>query len=411
MLEVGSAAQTLAAFYLLTGNDPQRRTYARLQLVAEAAGLSIRTVQLHIERLIASGWLESFGREHTGQSSHRRRTTTYGLTKKAVDTENPFARLPRWATAVESWAERATLACLVSRRDVVEGQRGSFVSVEETLTVRTVCKQTGLTARSVRAAKLSLAARGWIRVAAGDPKLSMADAMALNLDAQLDTAFPAFELHEGSRSGDCVDDRTKHRDSENGPRQQSSDGPTEPPGRVCAHPRKSLRVTPGKVCARSDLEPVKRTGQKEHARRAGSDQFFQVDSEADVALAGTAFRALGYTGDDGAIIWKAAAWCRLSLLSTNALLSACHGAKFCAQRNPLGYLRRCLEESIGGPQRLGQFERSTKLPRGFVPRPPSERDMLGELGLRPQIAGPEAPIERDADARRAELRRALEAAV
>lgn len=175
MIEVGAAAQTLAALYLLSRDG---QTFAGVPTIAERAGLDLRTSKRHMAKLVLKGWLLSHGRE-------RRRTVTYGLTPKALDARRPYHPLPRWARTLPSWGERAVVACLASAaQHVIDGRADDDRAC---LTPATIGRQTGLTAPTVRAARNKLGQAGLI-------DCHRAARIALKLDAPAPPYWTIGEL-------------------------------------------------------------------------------------------------------------------------------------------------------------------------------------------------------------------------
>jgi hypothetical protein len=180
MVEVGEAAQTFAAVRSMSYHSGE--TFACVELIAENACLTKRTVERHLSKLKRKSILLHRRRE-------RRRTPTYVVPTHFKNERNElkFAMLPRWAARLlrSSWAERAVFALVNSRRrlitdhldDEADGYERSYYSVN-TLTL-----DSGLSARAVHDAKRSLAEKGLIIIERG---WGTTDSLTLNPDCPVE---------------------------------------------------------------------------------------------------------------------------------------------------------------------------------------------------------------------------------
>lgn len=163
MADVGRAAQTLAAVLRLASKT--RETFASVRVIADLACLPRRTVQRHLDELVAGGWLMY-------QSRQRRRTPTYVVPKYIINAKNAkFAVLPRWAAStLGTWAECAVYA-LVTSRDSLNEKLSNETDVEDVdmfgrlqYPVRMIAQDSGLAERSIDAAKKKLVAAGLLKI-------------------------------------------------------------------------------------------------------------------------------------------------------------------------------------------------------------------------------------------------------
>lgn len=157
----GPAAQTWSGFIL----QGHREVYKPISVIAEACGLPPRTVKYHIPILIEHGWLER------GEKG-RRRTQTYipRRIRFSDHDDSKFAALPAWLGQFMTWAERAYLACVVSRYFVgienyesegdAEYAQDRGISV---LTHKAIMAKTGLRHQAARKAREGLLEREWIQ--------------------------------------------------------------------------------------------------------------------------------------------------------------------------------------------------------------------------------------------------------
>ncbi len=125
MQDVGPAVQTLGGLLRLT----DRETFRQVAAIADRARLPLRTVQKHLGKLDAGGWIVRNGRERT-RTGNLRRTATIKIPKATRDQLSPYAVLPWWAcctirrVGTLPWSSRAVLS-------VVMGQLLSFKAVVE----------------------------------------------------------------------------------------------------------------------------------------------------------------------------------------------------------------------------------------------------------------------------------------
>jgi len=108
---IEGAAQTLGGFLALT----TKQTFSSVERIAEWAGLPVTTVRKHLKKLVSAGWLTNIGRGHDHRGRPRR-TCTYRITKKTLDSLSDYGVLPRWADVYKmSWPAKCVL-CVVMRR-------------------------------------------------------------------------------------------------------------------------------------------------------------------------------------------------------------------------------------------------------------------------------------------------------
>lgn len=108
--EIGSAAQAVAGVARLAGNTGE--TFARLELIADASRIPVRTLKRKLLTAVAGGYLKR-GRSH-------RRTVTYTLMPKARQlwgcSTGEFGCLPLFAATEQlPWSARLVYAFLVAR--------------------------------------------------------------------------------------------------------------------------------------------------------------------------------------------------------------------------------------------------------------------------------------------------------
>ncbi len=161
MADVGAAAQTLAAVRRLANNSGE--TFASVRVIADLACLPERTVKRHLAILVEWKYLEYRRRQ-------RRRTPTYAVPKGVMNAKGEFkyALLPRWAAKMlDSWAERAVFACIVSRDSLNEyiggdGDCDQFGRLQ--YSIKALAADSGLSPRAVQDAKQKLVAIGIVKI-------------------------------------------------------------------------------------------------------------------------------------------------------------------------------------------------------------------------------------------------------
>lgn len=141
--DVGEHAIVLGAIFVAAGHG---ECFASQLKLAEVAGVSRRTVNHAISRLVDRGWLVHFGRQPFGKrTSRKRRTVTIRLTDRAQRAfdgryhalSRPIMLLSRnpqrwrYHRGRLTWAESLLLAELCSawnlcERDEEEGEAGLF---------------------------------------------------------------------------------------------------------------------------------------------------------------------------------------------------------------------------------------------------------------------------------------------
>lgn len=161
--ELGPASQTLGAFERLCAKNGS--TFASVPRIAEMACVPLRTCERHIEKLIATGWIERIGRQ-------KRRTNTYKITKKFRDNINSRERrlYPRFGGPEWTWSMRAVFAVVANAQlSACVGIRDTCGNMPEDLgeeaiyrSVSAIAKATGLTWKSTRKAIGELRDHGYL---------------------------------------------------------------------------------------------------------------------------------------------------------------------------------------------------------------------------------------------------------
>jgi hypothetical protein len=100
------------------------------------------------------------------------------------------------------------------------------------------------------------------------------------------------------------------------------------------------------------------------------------DIDAATPLARDLFRRIGYSGDDGAILWKVAILVDHGPISSSQAISAAQGAKLGSKGRPVGYFRKTLKESVPALDTLLAY---VNMPRGFSCGPPSGERSFKEV--------------------------------
>ena len=164
MKGMGPAAQTLAAMRRLAAKNGE--TFASIRVIADIACLPQRTVKRHLRSLVHFQWLECQGRRG-------RRTPTYVVPMRLINRtgSQKFALLPRWAARMlNTWAERAVFACIISRdvlcTDVLddEVEDGGECFGRRVYTISVLEKDTGLSRPAIIEAKRKLVDRGLVTI-------------------------------------------------------------------------------------------------------------------------------------------------------------------------------------------------------------------------------------------------------
>lgn len=113
-------------------------------------------------------------------------------------------------------------------------------------------------------------------------------------------------------------------------------------------------------------ELPEKNSRSEHACRRATDHLhLVVNFVRDGGIAKHALQAMGYTGNDGALVWQAACWCRAGILTEAQFGSAYNGVRLCSNQNPIGHFRTLLAETLG-PERLKELVRRTRIPDGIL---------------------------------------------
>jgi hypothetical protein len=204
---VGPATQTLAAVRAMARNG---ETFASVRVIAERACLPARTVERHLTSLVRRDWLERRPRQ-------KRRTPTYIVPDDLLNRSDAlkFAILPRWAAwLLDTWAERAVFACIVSRDSLFEilGDVDCMKYGRANYSIKTLAQETGLSRQAISVAKLSLLQRGliiidramWYQDDRGRCK-SFADTLLLNQDYEVPENLID---HRRPKVADCVINRS-----------------------------------------------------------------------------------------------------------------------------------------------------------------------------------------------------------
>ena len=98
-------------------------------------------------------------------------------------------------------------------------------------------------------------------------------------------------------------------------------------------------------------------------------------------LAAKAMQRIGYMGDDGAVVWRAAALVTAGKISEAAFFDACEACAATSPSNPIAYFRKCLLAKVAD---LTPLLRSTRLvpdcPKGpTAPQPKPPRPKLAKV--------------------------------
>jgi hypothetical protein len=183
--KLGAPAQTLAAMVRVAAlGSSKRECFIAIDKLAVLACLPRRTVQAHLAKLDAEKVITPLGRTE-GSAGRKRRTASYTIDRFWVHASATFFPLPRWAAAkLSTWGERCLFALIVSRTTMIaaitDAQDGAS-SVEERATIdqNEIRRLTGLSTRTIVAAKAALTRRRLIVIERG-PSAKFADSMALN---------------------------------------------------------------------------------------------------------------------------------------------------------------------------------------------------------------------------------------
>lgn len=134
-------------------------------------------------------------------------------------------------------------------------------------------------------------------------------------------------------------------------------------------------------------------GEKPSSGLSGSDLLRVEEEEVARAapLAGLLFKRSGYSGTDGALLWKIAVLVTRGLLQESWAHDAAEGARINAKRNPVGFVRKTLAEaSAKHGVDLDALVGLLQMPRGYRTGPPSiqpsevVRELAGGFGITKQ---------------------------
>ncbi|MEI8371859.1 MAG: hypothetical protein WCJ35_03385 [Planctomycetota bacterium] len=128
MQDVGPAAQTLAGLMRITIKE----TFVTAEKIARTARLPIATARKHLVTLHDQGWINNKGRQKTRRNWNRR-TATIGITQKTLDALGEYGFLPWWACGKRfPWSCKAVLSVVMARiagmKRAVEDQNGEPIS-------------------------------------------------------------------------------------------------------------------------------------------------------------------------------------------------------------------------------------------------------------------------------------------
>lgn len=155
--QLDSCSQTLAGICKLSHNG---QTSASRWLISKTVGLSLRTVEKHIGRLVLRGRLEMLDRRHHTIRIHGECPSAFYHDLHLFLPADYISLTPRWT-------ERCILAYTVSSHMASEGYRGESRVNRCSASVREMCEECGLSTRSVILAKKELVRLGLIRVVRG----------------------------------------------------------------------------------------------------------------------------------------------------------------------------------------------------------------------------------------------------
>lgn len=418
MQTVGEAAQTFAAVLRLAKRAGNRlQTFASVERICAISLVPRRTTQVHLRKLCDAQWLEHGGRELLPLNTfRRRRTVTYAVNSHRLGEKPLFAMLPRAFAdprqpLFKSWANRAVLATMVSQDmlpEMVEMQSYGCLDGRELMRTTTISKITGLCQKTVLRAVNELAWHKLVLLYEEDASYQKTLLVGLNRELMVKASIVP-ERVAGRESPPLVRRRPREPQAQETSKRPSDfwassdsahDGPRSqnqrrarsprprPDGNSCAGGEENPALAPGQSCADAGTKlrggkekpallisknrlvrspgknPLKETLGQNVPRRHAADRIF-VDVSQDAFLADELFDLMGYSGTDGAIVWKACAWHRLSLGPSRAdLVSAANGAKECRARSPIAYFRQILVERLGVARFNRLVRRTRALPTG-----------------------------------------------
>ena len=396
MRTAGEAAQTFAAVVRMAtrvGSDLQ--TFASLERMCAISFVPRRTAQLHLQKLCETQWLKHCGRELLPLSTfRRRRTVTYWVNVRRLGEKPLFAKLPRaFADPRDSlfkpWANRAVVATMISQDmlpERVEMQSYGCLDGRELMRTTTIAKITGLSQKTVLRAVNHLAWHNLLLTYEEDSSYQKTLLVGLNRELMVKASIVPERVAGRERAVIVRRRLPEPRDQKSSQRSGESQRSTSeaPDGQSCAGSEDIPAPTPGQTCAEAGTKlrrgrdkvallisknllvrslgknPLKETLGQNVPRRHAADQIL-VEVDKDSYLADELFDLMGYSGTDGALVWKACAWHRLGLGPAHAdLVSAANGAKECHARKPIAYFREILIERLGWPL-FKQLQRRTRL--------------------------------------------------
>lgn len=164
------AARIFAAITTAAGGQQGHQTFASYSKLAAVAMMEERTARRAVKVLVKSGYLFNHGRERLGDSRFWRRTVRLEITSKGQSSLAPYGILPRRVLASPQFpltsAECAVLSLVLRayhQGEAIEsaGNGGSAIGMNE-LSIKRLCRYTGLSPRSVSSARTSLIDYGLI---------------------------------------------------------------------------------------------------------------------------------------------------------------------------------------------------------------------------------------------------------
>jgi len=166
IVDLGPAAQFYGAFLDVIDNR-SKDTFCRVERIAEAACLPLRTAERHLSILRDFGLIES--------AKSNRRTSTHRLTRRRMHGQT-FFPLPRWllrfyGTEI-TWAQRVVFAFVVGQFQMLEltfenVETEAAVEIEgwracEALNRTRVARENGISRRAVGNAMHWMTSKGWL---------------------------------------------------------------------------------------------------------------------------------------------------------------------------------------------------------------------------------------------------------
>jgi len=289
----GQAAQTLAGLIDVLRRDG-RYTFRRQSEIAKAAGVSVRTLRRHLDKLIAAGLVRS------------KATPTTTLYKLAVDESQlmaaGFVPVPRYVLS-RPWCERILYGWIVYRAEL----SGDGSTCWDGLGA--IGKALGADRRVLWRAVDGLVAAG-----------------LMARDANLEGERGLFTLLvPSSQSGD---------DNLSAPH-QGDDNLAEQVVTIC----------PGGGDNLADSIPIKKRSKNTSGPRRSTDHFCFSVSDL-TATAGELFRRCGYAGEDGRNLWKLAGLLVAGRISEAELWDSAQGARECAARDRPAYVFAIVQDHL-----------------------------------------------------------------